>query len=40
MKRILVLTLVALCLGSALSGCIVVPDGDGYHHHRHYDDRY
>ena len=38
MKRILVLALAALCLGSALSGCIVVPEGGGYHHH--YDDRY
>lgn len=38
MKRILVLALMAVCLGSALSGCIVVPDGGGYHHH--WDDRY
>lgn len=34
MKRILMLALMALCLGSALSGCIIVPDG-GYHDHWH-----
>jgi hypothetical protein len=39
MKKILALVLMAVCLGSALSGCIVVPGGDDYHHH-HYDDRY
>lgn len=41
MKRILVLTLVAVCLGSVLSGCIVVPEGGGYYHHHDYGyDRY
>ena len=38
MKKILIVALAAVCLGSALSGCIVVPEG-GYHHH-YYDDRY
>ncbi len=37
MKRIFVLMLLGLCLGSALSGCIIVPVG-GYHDH--YHDRY
>jgi len=37
MKRILMLVLMAVCLGTALSGCIIVPDG-GYHDHWH--DRY
>jgi hypothetical protein len=25
----------AVCLGTALSGCIVVPEGGGYHDHYH-----
>lgn len=37
MKRIVALMLMAVCLGSALSGCIVVPAG-GYH--GYYHDRY
>jgi hypothetical protein len=36
MKRIFALVLLAITLGSALGGCIVVPDGGGYHHHDHY----
>ena len=35
MKRIFALVLLALTLGSALGGCIVVPEG-GYHYHEHY----
>ncbi len=31
MKRIFALTLMAVCLGTALSGCIVVPAGGYYH---------
>jgi hypothetical protein len=34
MKRIFALALMAACLGSTLSGCIVVPEG-GYHDHDH-----
>ncbi|SIN99282.1 hypothetical protein SAMN05444165_0418 [Paraburkholderia phenazinium] len=33
MKRIFALMLMAACLGTALSGCIVVPGGGGYYHH-------
>jgi hypothetical protein len=33
MKRIFALTLMAVCLGAGLSGCIVVPGGGGYYHH-------
>jgi hypothetical protein len=33
MKRILALMLMAVCLGTALSGCIVVPGGGYYHHY-------
>jgi len=33
MKKILALIL-TVCLGTALSGCIIVPDG-GYHDHYH-----
>lgn len=40
MKRIFALAVLALTLGSALSGCIVVPDGGGYHDHGHYHDHY
>jgi hypothetical protein len=39
MKRTLALMLLAISLGSALSGCIVVPEG-GYAYHDHYHDRY
>ncbi|WP_279635158.1 hypothetical protein [Paraburkholderia lacunae] len=38
MKRILTLTILAVTLGSALGGCIVVPWGgyyDHYHGHEH-----
>lgn len=35
MKKILALIALAICLGSALSGCIVVPEGGGYHDHYH-----
>lgn len=31
MKKMLVLLVMAVCVGSALSGCIVVPPGGGYH---------
>jgi hypothetical protein len=37
MKRIFASLLLAVCLGSVLSGCIVVPGG-GYY--GHYHDRY
>jgi hypothetical protein len=37
MKRIIALVLMAVCLGGALSGCIIVPDG-GYHDHWHDHD--
>ncbi|HEX7935365.1 MAG TPA: hypothetical protein VF573_20150 [Paraburkholderia sp.] len=40
MKRILALALLAATLGAALSGCIVVPDGGGYHDHYYHHDRY
>jgi hypothetical protein len=36
MKRIVVWMLSALCLASALGGCIVVPEGGYYHHHHDY----
>jgi hypothetical protein len=39
MKKIIALMLMALCLGTALNGCIVVPEGsyhDHYHDHEHY----
>ena len=39
MKRIAMLILLAVSLGSALSGCIIVPAG-GYYDHDHYHDRY
>jgi len=32
MKRIFALMLMAVCLGAALGGCIVVPEGGGYYH--------
>jgi hypothetical protein len=35
MKRTIALMLLAVCLGSALGGCIFVPEG-GYHDHDHY----
>ncbi len=38
MKRIIALVLMTICLGSALSGCIIVPEG-GYHDHGHWHDR-
>ncbi len=31
MKRIFALVLLAVCLGTALNGCIVVPAGGYYH---------
>jgi hypothetical protein len=37
MRRIIALVLMAISLGSALSGCIIVPDG-GYHDHYHDHD--
>jgi hypothetical protein len=41
MKKLAILAALGVLLGSALSGCIVVPDGGwGYHHHRDYDSRY
>ncbi|KLU27047.1 lipoprotein [Caballeronia mineralivorans PML1(12)] len=36
MKRLAILATLALLLGSALGGCIIVPDGGGYHHHDYY----
>ena len=39
MKRIFALVILAATLGTALSGCIVVPEG-GYHDHYRYHDRY
>jgi hypothetical protein len=39
MKRIFALVILAATLGTALSGCIVVPDG-GYHNPYRYHDRY
>ncbi|MGF6772182.1 hypothetical protein P3T18_004670 [Paraburkholderia sp. GAS199] len=35
MKRIFALLILAVSLGSALGGCIVVPVGGGYHDHYH-----
>ncbi|MFP3570014.1 hypothetical protein [Paraburkholderia sp. SIMBA_030] len=35
MKRIFALILMAITLGSALGGCIVVPEGGYYHDHYH-----
>ncbi|MGH8779797.1 hypothetical protein [Paraburkholderia sp.] len=37
MKRIFALVVLAAMLGSALGGCIVVPDGGGYHDHHDHD---
>jgi hypothetical protein len=34
MKRIVALVVLAITLGSALGGCIIVPEG-GYHEHYH-----
>jgi hypothetical protein len=41
MKRTIALMLLAICLGSALGGCIFVPEG-GHHDHEddHDHDRY
>jgi hypothetical protein len=39
MKRTIALVLLTVCLGSALCGCIFVPEG-GYHEHEHDHDRY
>lgn len=39
MKRIFALVLLAITLGCALGGCIVVPEG-GYHDHYHDHDHY
>lgn len=37
MKRIVTLVVLAISLGSALGGCIVVPAGGyGYHYHDRY----
>ena len=36
MKRLAIFATLAVLLGSALGGCIIVPDGGGYHHHDHY----
>jgi hypothetical protein len=36
MKRILVLLVTALCVGGALSGCVVVPAGGYYHGYYRY----
>jgi hypothetical protein len=36
MKRLAILAALSVLLGSALGGCIVVPDGGGYHHHDYY----
>jgi len=33
MKRIFALMLMAVCLGTTLGGCIVVPAGGYYHHY-------
>lgn len=38
MKKIFALIILAATLGSALSGCIVVPEG-GYHDHDHYHEQ-
>jgi hypothetical protein len=35
MKKILALVTLAATLGGALSGCIALPDGGGYHDHEH-----
>ncbi|WP_278185272.1 hypothetical protein [Paraburkholderia ginsengiterrae] len=40
MKKLLALVILAVSLGSALSGCIVVPEGGGYGYHYHDHDRY
>ncbi|SAL26755.1 hypothetical protein AWB64_02219 [Caballeronia sordidicola] len=36
MKRLALITALAVLIGSSLGGCIVVPDGGGYHHHDYY----
>ncbi len=36
MKKLAILAALGVLLGSALSGCIVVPDDGGYHHHHGY----
>jgi hypothetical protein len=39
MKKTFALMLLAVCLGTALSGCIVVPEGGyAYHYHEHEHD--
>lgn len=37
MKKLAILAVLSVVLGSTLSGCIILPgDGGGYHHHRDY----
>ncbi len=37
MKKLAILAALSVLLGSALSGCIILPDdGGGYHHHHDY----
>lgn len=36
MKKLAILAALGVLLGSALSGCIVVPDDGGWHHHHEY----
>ena len=40
MKRLALIAALAVLVGSSLGGCIVLPDGGGYHHHRDYGGRY
>ncbi len=36
MKKLAILAVLSVVLGSTLSGCIIVPDGGGYHHRHDY----
>ncbi|SAK48081.1 hypothetical protein AWB75_01094 [Caballeronia catudaia] len=36
MKKLAILAALGVLLSSALSGCIVVPDGGEWHHHHGY----
>ncbi|VXB31210.1 conserved hypothetical protein [Burkholderia sp. 8Y] len=36
MKKLAILAVLSVVLGSTLSGCIIVPGDGGYHHHHDY----
>jgi len=36
MKKIVMFAILAIFLGTALPGCIILPEGGGWHHHHDY----